>query len=95
MRVRVSVRVVCNGWREEDLSTAPSSAGSCWAHIGAAGGVIDDTMVTKCPDHIYQVVNAGCADKCASMRSRRALICKWAYSLAGGRDALTQDVSVV
>jgi len=27
------------------------------------GGVIDDTMITKCEDHIYQVINAGCADK--------------------------------
>jgi len=28
-----------------------------------SGGVIDDTMITKCDDHIYQVINAGCADK--------------------------------
>jgi len=33
-----------------------------------AGGVIDDTMVTKCVssahgEHVYQVVNAGCAEK--------------------------------
>jgi aminomethyltransferase len=27
------------------------------------GGCIDDTMITKCEDHIYQVINAGCADK--------------------------------
>lgn len=32
------------------------------------GGIIDDTMITKCHskehgEHIYQVVNAGCADK--------------------------------
>ena len=27
------------------------------------GGVIDDTMITKCSDHIYQVINAGCAEK--------------------------------
>jgi hypothetical protein len=27
------------------------------------GGVIDDTMITKCPDHIYQVINAGCGQK--------------------------------
>lgn len=32
------------------------------------GGVIDDTMVTKCHsdehgEHVYQVINAGCADK--------------------------------
>lgn len=27
------------------------------------GGAIDDTMITKCEDHIYQVVNAGCAEK--------------------------------
>lgn len=32
------------------------------------GGIIDDTMVTKCHskehgDHVYQVINAGCADK--------------------------------
>ena len=28
-----------------------------------AGGIIDDTMITKCPDHIYQVINAGCGEK--------------------------------
>jgi len=33
-----------------------------------AGGVIDDTMVNKCHskehgEHVYQVINAGCADK--------------------------------
>merc|ERR1719223_415760 len=33
-----------------------------------AGGVIDDSMVSKCiskehGEHVYQVVNAGCADK--------------------------------
>eukprot|EP00040_Diaphanoeca_grandis_P022883 m.123695 g.123695 ORF g.123695 m.123695 type:complete len:414 (+) comp29006_c0_seq1:31-1272(+) len=27
------------------------------------GGAIDDTMITKCDDHIYQVINAGCATK--------------------------------
>ena len=27
------------------------------------GGIIDDLIVTKRPDHIYAVCNAGCADK--------------------------------
>lgn len=27
------------------------------------GTIIDDTMITKNPDHLYVVVNAGCADK--------------------------------
>ena len=27
------------------------------------GGIIDDTIITKNEDHLYVVVNAGCADK--------------------------------
>jgi len=41
------------GMNQSTLSVIPN----------AEGGVIDDTMITKCPDHIYQVINAGCGDK--------------------------------
>jgi aminomethyltransferase len=27
------------------------------------GGIIDDTIITNCGDHLYVVVNAGCFDK--------------------------------
>src|SRR5262249_36052259 len=27
------------------------------------GGIIDDCMITRKPDHIYMVINAGCKDK--------------------------------
>ncbi|CAE8696522.1 unnamed protein product, partial [Polarella glacialis] len=51
-----------------DVRGLPTMKGTLSVILNEAGGVIDDTMVTKCHsaehgEHVYQVVNAGCADK--------------------------------
>lgn len=48
-----SVVVAGLGLNQSTLSVIPNEQ----------GGVIDDTMITKCSDHIYQVINAGCGQK--------------------------------
>eukprot|EP01097_Dermamoeba_algensis_P006507 TRINITY_DN4072_c0_g1_i1.p1 TRINITY_DN4072_c0_g1~~TRINITY_DN4072_c0_g1_i1.p1 ORF type:complete len:387 (-),score=123.49 TRINITY_DN4072_c0_g1_i1:54-1214(-) len=44
------------------LNLAPSHS-SLSVFTNEQGGIIDDTMITNAGDHIYVVVNAGCADK--------------------------------
>jgi len=50
-----------------DIENLPMGKGSLSVITNEEGGIIDDTMVTKTSDekgdHIYQVVNAGCAPK--------------------------------
>mmetsp|Transcript_47205 Transcript_47205/g.106963 ORF Transcript_47205/g.106963 Transcript_47205/m.106963 type:complete len:424 (+) Transcript_47205:20-1291(+) len=53
-----------------DVAGLPVGRGVLSVICNEAGGSIDDTMITKCADedgkggeHIYQVINAGCADK--------------------------------
>eukprot|EP00416_Gambierdiscus_australes_P015935 CAMPEP_0171057322 /NCGR_PEP_ID=MMETSP0766_2-20121228/1712_1 /TAXON_ID=439317 /ORGANISM="Gambierdiscus australes, Strain CAWD 149" /LENGTH=426 /DNA_ID=CAMNT_0011512407 /DNA_START=55 /DNA_END=1335 /DNA_ORIENTATION=+ len=51
-----------------DVSGLPLMRGTLSVILNEAGGVIDDTMVSKCHskehgEHVYQVVNAGCAPK--------------------------------
>lgn len=50
-----------------DIEGLPMGKGSLSVITNENGGIIDDTMITKTQDakgaHIYQVVNAGCADK--------------------------------
>ena len=31
--------------------------------MNESGGIVDDTVVTRCRDHVYMVVNGGCKDK--------------------------------
>lgn len=51
-----------------DVQGLPRMRGTLSVILNEAGGVIDDTMVSKIysdehGEHVYQVVNAGCADK--------------------------------
>ncbi|CAK9032608.1 Aminomethyltransferase, partial [Durusdinium trenchii] len=51
-----------------DVYGLPAMTGSLSVITNERGGVIDDTLVTKCSskehgEHVYQVVNAGCAPK--------------------------------
>jgi len=51
-----------------DVQAFPPMKGGLSTILNERGGIIDDTMLTKCHseehgDHIYQVINAGCAPK--------------------------------
>jgi len=51
-----------------DVQGLTTMTGTLSVILNDAGGVIDDTMVTKCHsaehgEHVYQVINAGCAPK--------------------------------
>mmetsp|Transcript_34990 Transcript_34990/g.63910 ORF Transcript_34990/g.63910 Transcript_34990/m.63910 type:complete len:412 (+) Transcript_34990:66-1301(+) len=51
-----------------DIKGLPAMRGTLSVIPNESGGVIDDTMVTKCVsdehgEHVYQVINAGCAPK--------------------------------
>lgn len=51
-----------------DVHGLPPMKGSLSVILNEAGGVIDDTIVSKCVskehgEHVYQVINAGCAPK--------------------------------
>ncbi|KAJ1477054.1 hypothetical protein T484DRAFT_1822579 [Baffinella frigidus] len=50
-----------------DIENMPMGKGSLSLITNEQGGIIDDTMITKTSDakgdHIYQVINAGCAPK--------------------------------
>lgn len=46
-----------------DIDALPVNNSTLSVITNENGGAIDDTMITKCSDHIYQVINAGCADK--------------------------------
>jgi len=51
-----------------DIHGLKANTGTLSVILNESGGVIDDTMVSKCHDkehgeHVYQVINAGCAPK--------------------------------
>eukprot|EP00041_Stephanoeca_diplocostata_P006337 m.80713 g.80713 ORF g.80713 m.80713 type:complete len:416 (-) comp16310_c0_seq1:294-1541(-) len=46
-----------------DIKNLPMNASTLSVITNEQGGAIDDTMITRCSDHIYQVINAGCATK--------------------------------
>lgn len=50
-----------------DSKALENMSGTLSVMPNSVGGIIDDTMITRVDrpgdDHIYQVINAGCADK--------------------------------
>lgn len=46
-----------------DVSALKPRSGTYTLITNDHGGVIDDALVNRYEDHIYMVVNAGCADK--------------------------------
>lgn len=46
-----------------DVRGLPLNGAALSVLLTEQGTIIDDTMITRNEDHIYMVVNAGCADK--------------------------------
>eukprot|EP00039_Didymoeca_costata_P028027 m.19768 g.19768 ORF g.19768 m.19768 type:complete len:413 (+) comp6669_c0_seq1:141-1379(+) len=46
-----------------DVANLPVNMGKLSLITTEEGGVVDDTMLTRCSDHFYQVINCGCAEK--------------------------------
>jgi aminomethyltransferase len=63
-----------------DIQNLPEGHSRLTVFTNDKGGIIDDTMVTNAGDHLYVVINAGCADKdIAHLNAKLA-----AFQAAGG-----------
>ena len=69
-----------------DVRGLPTNGAALSVLLTEQGTIIDDTMITRNEDHIYMVVNAGCADK--DMAHFKVQLEKWK-----GKDVRIKNLS--